>query len=101
MFADVECVSWFFQITDLCGASRVTHFGRRQFYLALKLIAAFQAGLPLRPELFHGPQDIPLPHFGRHINSLGWCMLMDVEQVVGIRYELSKVGFTLICSNFV
>ncbi|XP_063243567.1 ralBP1-associated Eps domain-containing protein 1 [Bacillus rossius redtenbacheri] len=58
------------KITDLCGGSRVTHFGRKQFYLALKLIAAFQAGLPLRPELFHGSQDIPLPHFGRHINSL-------------------------------
>jgi hypothetical protein len=37
--------------------------GRRQFYSALKLIAAFQAGLPLRPELFHSALDVPLPRF--------------------------------------
>lgn len=51
------------QITELCGGSRVSHLGRRQFYSALKLIAAFQAGLPLRPELFHSSLDVPLPRF--------------------------------------
>lgn len=51
------------QITELCGGGRVSHLGRRQFYSALKLIAAFQAGLPLRPELFHSSLDVPLPRF--------------------------------------
>eukprot|EP00058_Branchiostoma_floridae_P000363 XP_002585851.1 hypothetical protein BRAFLDRAFT_73388 [Branchiostoma floridae] len=36
------------QITELCGATRLGHFGRSQFYIALKLIAAVQNGLPVR-----------------------------------------------------
>jgi hypothetical protein len=39
-----------FQITELCGAKRVGYFGPTQFYVALKLIAAAQAGLPVRTE---------------------------------------------------
>ena len=39
-----------FQITELCGATRLGHFGRSQFYIALKLIAIAQSGLPLRVE---------------------------------------------------
>lgn len=42
----VVCV----QITELCGATRLGHFGRSQFYIALKLIAIAQSGLPLRVE---------------------------------------------------
>lgn len=38
------------QITELCGATRLGHFGRSQFYIALKLIAIAQSGLPLRVE---------------------------------------------------
>ena len=38
------------QITELCGAKRLGHFGRYQFYIALKLIAAAQAGLPVMLE---------------------------------------------------
>jgi hypothetical protein len=62
---DRKLLTFFFspQITELCGGSRVSHLGRRQFYSALKLIAAFQAGLPLRPELFHSSLDVPLPLF--------------------------------------
>ncbi|KAJ4928626.1 hypothetical protein JOQ06_004256, partial [Pogonophryne albipinna] len=37
-------------ITELCGATRLGHFGRSQFYIALKLIAIAQSGLPLRVE---------------------------------------------------
>ena len=35
------------QITELCGAKRLGHFGRSQFYIALKLIAMAQCSLPL------------------------------------------------------
>lgn len=38
------------QITELCGAKRLGHFGRSQFYIALKLIAAAQCGLPVLHE---------------------------------------------------
>ncbi|KAH9381459.1 hypothetical protein HPB48_016972 [Haemaphysalis longicornis] len=40
------------EITELCGAKRLGHFGRPQFYLAMKLIAVAQAGLPLKMDTF-------------------------------------------------
>ena len=47
------------QITELCGATRLGHFGRSQFYIALKLIAIAQSGLPLRVEsLNSGEQEV-------------------------------------------
>ncbi|XP_078514233.1 ralBP1-associated Eps domain-containing protein 2 isoform X4 [Lissotriton helveticus] len=49
------------QITDLCGAKRVGYFGPAQFYVALKLIAAAQAGFPVRLESIKN--DLPLPRF--------------------------------------
>ncbi|TRY88926.1 hypothetical protein DNTS_008499 [Danionella cerebrum] len=50
------------QITELCGATRLGHFGRSQFYIALKLIALAQSGLPLRLESLN-VRDLPLPRF--------------------------------------
>lgn len=38
------------QITELCGAKHIGYFGPAQFFIALKLIAAAQAGLPVSPE---------------------------------------------------
>jgi len=32
------------QIVDLCGAKRLGHFGRSEFFIALKLISAAQNG---------------------------------------------------------
>ncbi|XP_060626023.2 ralBP1-associated Eps domain-containing protein 2 isoform X5 [Anolis sagrei] len=49
------------QITELCGAKRVGYFGRTQFYIALKLIAAAQSGLPIRIESIQN--ELPLPRF--------------------------------------
>ncbi|XP_060589373.1 ralBP1-associated Eps domain-containing protein 1-like isoform X2 [Ruditapes philippinarum] len=51
------------QITELCGAKRLGHFGRSQFYIALKLIAAVQCGLPVATESISSGVDIPLPKF--------------------------------------
>uniref|UniRef100_A0A4W4GJP1 RALBP1 associated Eps domain containing 1 n=1 Tax=Electrophorus electricus TaxID=8005 RepID=A0A4W4GJP1_ELEEL len=51
------------QITELCGATRLGHFGRSQFYIALKLIALAQSGLPLRVESLNSVKDLPLPRF--------------------------------------
>nr|XP_023652889.1 ralBP1-associated Eps domain-containing protein 1 isoform X3 [Paramormyrops kingsleyae] len=50
-------------ITELCGATRLGHFGRSQFYIALKLIAVAQSGLPLRVESLNTVKDLPLPRF--------------------------------------
>ncbi|XP_052576870.1 ralBP1-associated Eps domain-containing protein 2 isoform X11 [Peromyscus californicus insignis] len=49
------------QITELCGAKRVGYFGPTQFYIALKLIAAAQSGLPVRTESIKC--ELPLPRF--------------------------------------
>uniref|UniRef100_A0A8C5KN23 RALBP1 associated Eps domain containing protein 2 n=1 Tax=Jaculus jaculus TaxID=51337 RepID=A0A8C5KN23_JACJA len=48
-------------ITELCGAKRVGYFGPTQFYIALKLIAAAQSGLPVRIESIKS--ELPLPRF--------------------------------------
>lgn len=50
-----------FLITELCGAKRVGYFGPTQFYVALKLIAAAQSGLPVRTESIKC--ELPLPRF--------------------------------------
>ncbi|XP_054841527.1 ralBP1-associated Eps domain-containing protein 1 isoform X5 [Eublepharis macularius] len=51
------------QIMELCGATRLGYFGRSQFYIALKLVAVAQAGLPLRMESLNSVKDLPLPRF--------------------------------------
>ncbi|XP_031431042.1 ralBP1-associated Eps domain-containing protein 2 isoform X2 [Clupea harengus] len=49
------------QITEVCGAKRLGYFGTGQFYVALKLLAAAQSGLPVRLDSITG--DLPLPIF--------------------------------------
>ncbi|KAM4819260.1 ralBP1-associated Eps domain-containing protein 2 isoform 3-T3 [Thomomys bottae] len=49
------------QITELCGVKRVGYFGPTQFYIALKLIAAAQSGLPVRIDSIKC--ELPLPRF--------------------------------------
>ncbi|KAJ8350545.1 hypothetical protein SKAU_G00256750 [Synaphobranchus kaupii] len=49
------------QITELCGAKRLGYFGTGQFYVALKLLAAAQSGLPVRLESV--VSELPLPRF--------------------------------------
>ncbi|XP_033120491.1 ralBP1-associated Eps domain-containing protein 1-like isoform X2 [Anneissia japonica] len=53
------------KITELCGAIRVGHFGRSQFFLALKLIAMVQNGyqMPTSIEGLYSGIDVPLPKF--------------------------------------
>ncbi|XP_018605400.2 ralBP1-associated Eps domain-containing protein 2 isoform X1 [Scleropages formosus] len=49
------------QIAELCGAKQLGYFGTGQFYVALKLLAAAQAGLPVRLESIKN--ELPLPRF--------------------------------------
>ncbi|XP_073678835.1 ralBP1-associated Eps domain-containing protein 2 [Garra rufa] len=56
------------QVTEVCGAKRLGYFGCGQFYVALKLMAAAQAGLPVRLESIAG--ELPLPVFVGITNEL-------------------------------
>ncbi|KAL3881629.1 hypothetical protein ACJMK2_028044 [Sinanodonta woodiana] len=53
------------QVTESCGAKRLGHFGRSQFYIALKLVAAAQCGLPISTDTLSAGVDVPLPKFHR------------------------------------
>lgn len=55
-----------FQITELCGAKRVGYFGPTQFYVALKLIAAAQSGLPVRMESIKCGEYLTFVYFTIH-----------------------------------
>ncbi|KAM4574268.1 LOW QUALITY PROTEIN: ralBP1-associated Eps domain-containing protein 2 [Fundulus diaphanus] len=50
------------KVTEVCGAKHLGYFGTPQFYIALKLLAAAQSGLPIRLESVSGT-DLPLPRF--------------------------------------
>ncbi|XP_026160477.1 ralBP1-associated Eps domain-containing protein 2 isoform X2 [Mastacembelus armatus] len=53
-----ECLH---KVTEVCGAKRLGYFGTPQFYVALKLLAAAQSGLPIRLESVTA--NLPLPRF--------------------------------------
>lgn len=53
------------KISELCGAKRLGHFGRSQFYIALKLIAAVQNGYPPKLDSLNTGTEMPLPKFSR------------------------------------
>uniref|UniRef100_A0A8B9F188 RALBP1 associated Eps domain containing 1 n=1 Tax=Amazona collaria TaxID=241587 RepID=A0A8B9F188_9PSIT len=57
------------QIMEQCGATRLGYFGRSQFYIALKLVAVAQSGLPLRVESLNTVKDLPLPRFAMTKNE--------------------------------
>ncbi|XP_053610717.1 ralBP1-associated Eps domain-containing protein 1 [Plodia interpunctella] len=61
------------QIMDISVApnncSALNHMNRKQFYSALKLIAAHQTNMSLKPELLSTALDLPLPRFTWALNS--------------------------------
>ncbi|CAD0202698.1 unnamed protein product [Chrysodeixis includens] len=61
------------QIMDISVApnncAALSHMNRKQFYSALKLIAAHQTNMTLKPELLSTPVDLPLPRFTWALNS--------------------------------
>lgn len=53
-----------FQITEVCSEGKSSFLGRKQFYVALKLIAATQSGISIHsPDLVNSISDLPLPKF--------------------------------------
>ncbi|KAM7181711.1 ralBP1-associated Eps domain-containing protein 2 isoform 3-T3 [Macrochelys suwanniensis] len=73
------------QITELCGAKRVGYFGPAQFYVALKLIAAAQSGLPVQIESIKS--ELPLPRF--------MALKNDNEMRYGNAAEIHGVKFQI------
>ncbi|XP_048717878.2 ralBP1-associated Eps domain-containing protein 2 isoform X6 [Caretta caretta] len=73
------------QVTELCGAKRVGYFGPAQFYVALKLIAAAQSGLPVRIESIKS--ELPLPRF--------MALKNDIEMRYGNAAEIHGVKFQI------
>lgn len=65
--------NYMLQIMDISVApsnsASLNHMNRKQFYSALKLIAAHQTNLALKPDLLSTPQDLPLPRFTWALNS--------------------------------
>lgn len=52
------------KITSLVGIPQTAlHLSRQQFYGCLKLIAAYQASVPLREEILTASMSLPLPQF--------------------------------------
>ncbi|XP_043360245.1 ralBP1-associated Eps domain-containing protein 2 isoform X3 [Dermochelys coriacea] len=73
------------QVTELCGAKRLGYFGPAQFYVALKLIAAAQSGLPVRIESIKS--ELPLPRF--------MALKNDIEMRYGNAAEIHGVKFQI------
>lgn len=65
--------NYMLQIMDISVApnncAALSHMNRKQFYSALKLIAAHQTNMTLKPELLSTPVDLPLPRFTWALNS--------------------------------
>lgn len=83
----------FFQIAEISYSSptNITHINRKEFYSALKLVAAHQANMPLRMEILTSPVDLPLPRFTWNLNSEGEPDLIQLSNspiVAGQKAEL-------------
>ncbi|KAL1498185.1 hypothetical protein ABEB36_009022 [Hypothenemus hampei] len=51
------------QIAELCWDPTTNYLSIKQFFSALKLVAAYQANLPVQNELITSKLDLPLPRF--------------------------------------
>ncbi|KAK1803762.1 hypothetical protein P4O66_020778 [Electrophorus voltai] len=69
-----------FQVTEVCGAKRLGYFASGQFYVALKLLSAAQAGLPVCLDSTSG--ELPLPMFVG-INSEGEGLNPNLNPATG------------------
>ncbi|RZC27684.1 ralBP1-associated Eps domain-containing protein 1 [Asbolus verrucosus] len=51
------------QISEICWGQNTTSLSRRQFFSALKLVAAYQANVPIQTEIVTSNLELPLPRF--------------------------------------
>lgn len=85
-----------FQIMDISVApnncASLNHLNRKQFYSALKLIAAHQTNMSLKPELLSTPVDLPLPRFTWTINSEATADLIQLSNSPKEQYMSKRDG---------
>ncbi|CAG9833150.1 unnamed protein product [Diabrotica balteata] len=51
------------QISDICWTLGTNYLNKKQFFSALKLVAAYQANIPIRSEVLTSKVELPLPRF--------------------------------------
>ncbi|EFA07928.1 ralBP1-associated Eps domain-containing protein 1 [Tribolium castaneum] len=51
------------QISEICWGQTTTSLSRKQFFSALKLVAAYQANMPLNADVVTSNLELPLPRF--------------------------------------
>ncbi|XP_030768008.1 ralBP1-associated Eps domain-containing protein 1 [Sitophilus oryzae] len=51
------------QIAEICWTPGTNYLNKKQFFSALKLVAAYQSNLPIRNNLINSKLDLPLPRF--------------------------------------
>lgn len=51
------------QISDLCWGQNATSLNKKQFFSALKLVAAHQANIPITSDIISTSLELPLPRF--------------------------------------
>lgn len=51
------------QIAEICWTPGTSYLTKKQFFSALKLVAVYQANLPIRNDLITANLDLPLPRF--------------------------------------
>lgn len=51
------------QICDICWSQTTNYLNRKQFFSALKLVAAYQANLQIKSDVLNTKMDLPLPRF--------------------------------------
>ena len=56
----MTAVSCLLQVTEVCGAQRLGAYGTVQFYVALKLLAAAQAGYPVLLDSLAAGESVPV-----------------------------------------
>ncbi|XP_021700411.1 ralBP1-associated Eps domain-containing protein 1 [Aedes aegypti] len=73
------------KITSLVGIPQTAlHLSRQQFYGCLKLIAAYQASVPLREEILTSTMSLPLPQFSWIDSPTGLPPSVGGSSTVGV-----------------
>lgn len=77
---------WFLQIAEMCWSQGTSYLNRKQFYSALKLVAAQQVHIPLRSELLTNVVDLPLP---RYLFNKNHFLYMQTVVISKIRHKIA------------
>lgn len=67
------------QIGHVCGGTNQGWYGRKELFVALKLVAAAQRGLPVRTESLFLGVDLPLPRLHTNNNTHYGKLLQTFE----------------------